>query len=232
MGRASRRRAERRAAPRPAPEPGTANVEALERYLIRPATPDDDPSVVRALLEPVDFMDAAMPEEIIARMRSGWQLPVHYGSAVLLLAQERPAGPVVGLAHAIPPVQWLAEAGLDRQLCMLLSKSLVELEAVSVAESARGQGLGRRLVDTLARSYTQQGYQAMLGGIHTHKPHLAPYYETDGFHVLPPGFPLDLELPIGRLRYPADASMRHLVRPLTQQVSYRAGILTGLLASR
>lgn len=116
--------------------------------------------------------------------------------------------------------------------CMWLSRSLVELEAVSVADSARGHGHGHLLVDHLAGSYTRQGYEAMLGGIHTHKPHLAPYYEADGFHVLAPGTSFDLQLPIGRLRYPADASMRHLVRPLVPQVSYRAGVLTGLPASR
>ncbi|EGX56746.1 hypothetical protein SZN_26336 [Streptomyces zinciresistens K42] len=206
----------------------------LDRYLIRPATLDDDPEVVRALLEPVDFMDAAMPEEIVDRMRTGWRLPTQFGTATLLLAQEHPAGEVVGLAHAIPPVEWLMamEAGLGRQLCLRLSRSLVELEAVSVADGARGQGLGHRLVDELVRSYSRQGYEAMLGGIHTHKPHLAPYYEGDGFHVLSPGAPLDLELPAGRVRYPANASMRHLVRPLAPQVSYRAGVLAGLLAGR
>ncbi|WP_260470358.1 GNAT family N-acetyltransferase [Streptomyces sp. RP5T] len=40
---------------------------------------------------------------------------------------------------------------------MRLSRTLVELEAVSVADSARGQGLGHRLVDHLERSYTRQG---------------------------------------------------------------------------
>ncbi|MGW4788574.1 N-acetyltransferase family protein [Streptomyces sp. NPDC004230] len=198
--------------------------------MIRPATLDDDVEAVRALLEPVEFMDAAMPEEIVDRMRTGWRLPAQYGTATLLLAQEHPAGKVVGLAHAIPPVQWLAETGLDRQLCQRLSRSLVELEAVSVAGSARGQGLGHRLVDVLVRSYSGQGYEAMLGGIHSHKPYLAPYYEADGFHVLSPGAPLDLELPVGRIRFPASASMRHLVRPLAPQVSYRAGVLAGLLA--
>ncbi|MGW4784990.1 N-acetyltransferase family protein [Streptomyces sp. NPDC004230] len=200
--------------------------------MIRPATLDDDVEAVRALLEPVEFMDAAMPEEIVDRMRTGWRLPAQYGAATLLLAQELPAGEVVGLAHAIPPVQWLAETGLDRQLCQRLSRSLVELEAVSVADSARGQGLGHRLVDALVRSYSGQGYEAMLGGIHSHKPYLAPYYEADGFHVLAPGAPLDLQLPVGRVRFPADVSMRHLVRPLAPQVSYRAGVLAGLLAGR
>jgi hypothetical protein len=42
--------------------------------------------------------------------------------------------------------------------------------------------------------------------------------------------PLDLELPVGRVRYPAKASMRHLVRPLAPRVSYGAGVLRGLLA--
>ncbi|MFC7895425.1 GNAT family N-acetyltransferase [Streptomyces sp. NPDC057381] len=185
---------------------------------------------MRTLLRPVDFMDAAMPEQIIDRMRTGWQLPTQYGTATLLLAQEQPTGTVVGLAHAIPPVQWLAEAGLDRQMCIKLSRALVELEAVSVADSARGQGLGHRLINELVRSYTRQGYEAMLAGIHTHKPHLQPYYEADGFHVLGPGAPLDLQLPIGRLRYPAEPSMRHLARPLAQHVSYGHGVLTGLLA--
>ncbi|MER6787926.1 GNAT family N-acetyltransferase [Streptomyces sp. NPDC000658] len=134
----------------------------------------------------------------------------------------------------MPPVEWLMEmeAGLGRQLCQRLSRSLAELEAVSVADSARGQGLGHRLVDELVRSYSGQGYEAMLGGIYTHKPHLAPYYQAARFHVLGPGAPLDLELPVGRLRYPANASMRHLVRPLAPQVSYQAGILAGLLAGR
>nr|WP_240437388.1 GNAT family N-acetyltransferase [Streptomyces scabiei] len=235
MGRASRRRADRRNAPQPAPQPDAApGVVVLDRYLIRPATLDDDPEAVRALLEPVDFMDAAMPEEIVDRMRTGWRLPAQYGTATLLLAQEHPAGKVVGLAHAIPPVQWLMEmeAGLGRQLCQRLSRSLVELEAVSVADSARGQGLGHRLLDELVRSYSGQGYEAMLGGIHTHKPHLAPYYEAAGFHALAPGAPLDLQLPVGRIRYPANASMRHLARPLAPQVSYRAGVLAGLLAGR
>ncbi|WP_253195689.1 GNAT family N-acetyltransferase [Streptomyces sp. JHA26] len=198
--------------------------------MIRPALPDDDPKAVRALLQPVDFMDAAMPEEIIDRMRTGWQLPPQTGTATLLLAQERETGEVVGLAHAVPPVQWLMEAGLARSLCLMLARALVELEAVSVADRARGYGLGHRLVDHLVHSYTRQGYQAMLGGIHTHKPHLAPYYEADGFHILPPGAPLDLQLPVGLLRYPADPSMRHLARPLTSRVSYQAGVLNGLLA--
>ncbi|MEV7892388.1 N-acetyltransferase family protein [Streptomyces sp. NPDC002817] len=235
MGRASRRRAERRNAPQPVSQPDAApGVVVLDRYLIRPATLDDDPEVVRALLEPVDFMDAAMPGEIVDRMRTGWRLPAQFGTAALLLAQEHPEGEVVGLAHAIPPVEWLMamETSLGRQLCLRLSRALVELEAVSVADSARGQGLGHRLVDELVRSYTRQGYEAMLGGIHTRKPYLAPYYEADGFHVLAPGAPLDLELPVGRIRYPANASMRHLARPLAPQVSYRAGILAGLLAGR
>lgn len=235
MGRASRRRAQRRNAPPAAPQIDAApGVVVLERYLIRPATLDDDPEEVRALLEPVDFMDAAMPGEIVDRMRTGWRLPAQFGTATLLLAQEHPAGPVVGLAHAIPPVEWLMsmEAGLGRRLCQRLSRSLVELEAVSVADSARGQGLGHRLVEELVRSYSGQGYEAMLGGIHTHKSHLAPYYEADGFHVLAPGAPLDLQVPVGRLRYPAETSMRHLVRPLAGHVSYGRGVLGGLLAGR
>ncbi|MER5549701.1 GNAT family N-acetyltransferase [Streptomyces sp. NPDC002589] len=235
MGRASRRRAQRRNAPRTAPEPGSApGCVLLERYLIRPATQDDDPDAVRALLEPVDFMDTAMPEEIVDRMRTGWRLPAQFGTATLLLAQERPAGAVVGLAHAIPPIQWLMEmeGGLGRQLCLRLCRALVELEAVSVADNARGHGLGHRLVDELVRSYTSHGYEAMVGGIHTHKPHLAPYYQADGFNVLPPGAPLDLHVPAGRIQWPANGSMRHLVRPLAPQVSYQAGTLTGLLTNQ
>ncbi|MFI5748965.1 GNAT family N-acetyltransferase [Streptomyces sp. NPDC051644] len=235
MGRASRRRTERRNMPQPAPQPDAApGVVVLERYLIRPATQDDNPEAVRALLEPVDFMNAAMSGEIVDRMRTGLRMPAQFGTATLLLAQEHPAGEVVGLAHAIPPVQWLmaTEAVLGRQLCLELSRSLVELEAVSVAGSARGQGLGHRLVDELIRSYSGQGYEAMLGGIHTHKPHLAAYYKTDGFHVLSPGAPLDLQIPAGRIRYPAEPSMRHLARPLVPQVSYRAGVLQGLLTGR
>ncbi|KOU43200.1 GNAT family N-acetyltransferase [Streptomyces sp. WM6378] len=195
---------------------------------------DDDPDVVRALLEPVDFMDAAMPEEIIDRMRTGFCMPAHFGTSTLLLAQEHPEGQVVGLAHAIPPVEWLMEMEptLGRQLCLRLSRSLVELEAVSVADSARGQGLGHRLVNEMIRFYSGQGCEAMLGGIHTHKPHLERYYEAVGFHVLPPGAPLDLGLPAGRIRYPATASMRHLARPLAPRVSYRAGVLGELLTSR
>ncbi|KJK34242.1 hypothetical protein UK15_36995 [Streptomyces variegatus] len=57
-------------------------------------------------------------------------------------------------------------------------------------------------------------------------------HEADGFHVLDPGAPLDLQLPIGRLRYPAEPSMRHLVRPLAGHVSYEHGALAGLLASQ
>ncbi|KFG71138.1 hypothetical protein FM21_36335 [Streptomyces mutabilis] len=177
-------------------------------------------------------MDTAMPREIIDRMRTGRRMPAQFGSATLLLAQDRETEEVVGLAHAIPPVQWLMEAGLGLPLCLMLARALVELEAVSVAGSARGQGLGHQLVDALVRAYTCQGYQAVLGGIHTHKPHLKPYYEADGFHVLDPGAPLDLQLPIGRLRYPAEPSMRHLVRPLAGHVSYRHGVVTGLLAGR
>ncbi|MFC8949505.1 MULTISPECIES: GNAT family N-acetyltransferase [Streptomyces] len=234
MGRASRRRAERRITPQD-PRPDSAEAPQVHgRYLIRPATPDDDPEAVRALLQPVDFLEPAMPEEIVDRMRTGWRMPAQFGTATLLLAQEQPDGGIVGLAHAIPPVQWLMEmeAGLGRPLCLRLCRALVELEAVSVADRARGQGLGHQLVDRLVRSYTGQGYQAMLGGIHTHKPHLAPYYEADGFHVLAPGAPLLLQLPIGRIQWPADASMRHLARPLISQVSYRAGVLNGLLADR
>ncbi|WEP00496.1 hypothetical protein A6P39_002365 [Streptomyces sp. FXJ1.172] len=49
---------------------------------------------------------------------------------------------------------------------------------------------------------------------------------------LVPGPPLYLQLPIGRLRYPAHPSMRHLVRPLAPRVSYRADLLHGLVAER
>ncbi|CAL9333006.1 hypothetical protein SUDANB9_00109 [Streptomyces sp. enrichment culture] len=112
----------------------------------------------------------------------------------------------------------------------MLARASVELEAMSVADTARGQGRGTSVVDALVRAYTLQGYQAMLGGIHTHKRHLKPYYEADGFHVLGPGTPLDLQLPIGRLRYPAEPSMRHLVCPLAYHMAYQHGVLTGLLA--
>ncbi|WP_329020271.1 hypothetical protein [Streptomyces sp. NBC_01601] len=83
----------------------------------------------------------------------------------------------------------------------MLSRTLVELEAVSVADSARGQGLGCHLVEALVR-------------------------------VLSPGAPLDLQLPVGQIRFPPEPWMRHLVRPLVRQVSYRAGALGGLLAGR
>ncbi|MGW6099967.1 GNAT family N-acetyltransferase [Streptomyces sp. NPDC055157] len=175
-----------------------------------------------------------MPAEIVDRRRTGWRLPGRFGAASLLVAEERSEGRIVALAHAIPPVEWLLsmEGVLGRELCTLLSGVLVELEAVSVADIARGQGLGHGLVGDLVHSYARQGYQAMLGGIHARKPYLAPYYETDGFSVLPAGAPLDLCLPIGRLRYPAEPSMRHLVRPLGPAVSYRTGELRGLLAGR
>jgi hypothetical protein len=58
------------------------------------------------------------------------------------------------------------------------------------------------------------------------------YYEADGFHVLAPGVPLGLHLPIGRLRCPAEQPMRHLVRPLAGQVSYGHGVVAGLLAGQ
>ncbi len=96
-----------------------------------------------------------------------------------------------------------------------------------MADSARGHGPGHRFVDTLARSYTEEGCEAMVGCIHARQTHLVPYHENHGFHVLAPGAPLDLQLPIGRIRFPANASMRHLVCPLTPQVSYGNGILTG-----
>lgn len=44
--------------------------------------------------------------------------------------------------------------------------------------------------------------------------------------------PLDLQLPAGRIRYPAEPSMRLLARPLLPRVSYRAGVLQGLLTGR
>ncbi|OEV13197.1 hypothetical protein AN218_04585, partial [Streptomyces nanshensis] len=87
-----------------------------------------------------------------------------------------------------------------------------------------------RLIEEVASVFSRQGAQAMLGGIHAHKPHLEPYYEAAGFSVLPAGTPLDLRLPVGTLRYPAEPSMRHLVRPLTDTVTYDAGVLHGVLA--
>ncbi|MER5754442.1 hypothetical protein [Streptomyces sp. NPDC002088] len=99
-------------------------------------------------------------------------------------------------------------------------------------EGSWGHGLGHRLAGDLVRSHTRQGYQAVLGGIHARKPYLAPCYEADGFRFLPPGAPLDPRLPVGRLRYPAEPSMRHLMCPLSPAVSYRAGELQGLSASR
>ncbi|MEV6680722.1 GNAT family N-acetyltransferase [Streptomyces erythrochromogenes] len=235
MGRASRRRAERRHTPQPAAAsysgPGTM---PLDRYLIRPATQDDDAGAVRRLLEPVEFLDDSMPEEIVDRMRTGWRMPPQFGTATLLVAEDHQTGQIAALAHAIPPVPWVMgmEAGLGRPTCLMMLRSLVELEVVSVDDGARGQGLGHLLVGELVRSYTRQGYEAMLAGIHTHKPHLAPYYAADGFTALAPGAPLDLQLPHGRIRFPAEASMRHLVRPLMPRVSYRGGVLHGLLAGR
>ncbi|WP_369394819.1 hypothetical protein AB5J72_50585 [Streptomyces sp. CG1] len=85
MGRASRRRAEHRNAPRPAPAGTAPDGTPLQQYLIRPATQDDNPEVVRALLEPVDFKDAAMPDEIDDRMRTGYRLPPQFGTATLLV---------------------------------------------------------------------------------------------------------------------------------------------------
>ncbi|OEV11509.1 hypothetical protein AN218_12550, partial [Streptomyces nanshensis] len=70
-------------------------------------------------------------------------LSAEFGAARLLVAEEH-QGPVVALAHALPPVEWLMSMDdqLGRELCALLSRSLVELEAVAVAPGARGRGLG------------------------------------------------------------------------------------------
>lgn len=79
-------------------------------------------------------------------MRTGWRLPPQFGTATLLLAQGQPDGPVVGLAHAIPPVQWLMEmqASLGRPLCLLLSRALVELGSVFKRISPRAGTMRER----------------------------------------------------------------------------------------
>ncbi|MBO3758242.1 GNAT family N-acetyltransferase [Ciceribacter sp. L1K22] len=122
--------------------------------LLRAATSDDIPSITRiyadAVLTGTASYELSPPDT--AEMLSRYEAIVQQGYPYIVAVDE--GGRVVGYAYASafrtrPAYRWLVE------------------DSIYLAEGARGQGLGKRLLDELVRLSTDLGFRqmaAVIGG--------------------------------------------------------------------
>jgi GNAT superfamily N-acetyltransferase len=205
MGRASRRRAEAR----------TGQRATRKDRRFRPAGPGDAARITE-LLELAEWEDPRTPQAVGTAVAMNMRAP----TAGYWVADSA-EGSVVGVLLAGAPTGWidgLASFGHEAQSHM--ERRVIDLESLVVAPEARGQGLGKSMVDHVANAYRRRGYRLMSGSFYAHQSYLGPYYEQMGFTVRPPGQPLYLWIPRveGVLSYPADAHMQQMWRALTPEV--------------
>ncbi|MCW8103013.1 GNAT family N-acetyltransferase [Streptomyces tauricus] len=155
---------------------------------IRQPHPSDESEVLK-LLSAVDF-DAPASVAASARLIThDVSLPPGNGHGQAWVAEANAT--VVGVLHAAPPLRWSAHLDmLTPEERSHVADRLVQVEALSVAPSARGHRLGQRLVDEASTRYRALGYRLIIGNFSTSQPHLVSYYQRQGFTVLKAGEPI------------------------------------------
>lgn len=208
MGRASRTRSADR-----------AQRAADGGLRIRQPRPTDEPALLE-LLRQVEFTNPEVADEIAGSAARNESLAPWYGVRATWVAERR-RGEVVGVLHAAPPLPWIASIeGLSREHRSRLANRVVELEALAVAPSARGERLGHRLIDRACDHYRGLGYRLVLGTFTTStSEHLVAYYQQAGFTVREPGQSISVLDPMGMaLHRPSDAHVVQMWKPLHPDV--------------
>lgn len=209
MGRASRKRAAGRQNPN----------QAGCRYKIRPAEPGDS-EAVRDLLQLVEFQDPGTAEILALVTANARALTALQHSAAILVAAGRD-GRVLGVVWAGAPREWIGGLpAISNETRDQLTKSVVELWAVAVAEAVRGQGVGRALIDAAIAWSVHRGFRVMSGTVLAKDPELLQYYEVLGFTCGAAGEAFSVLEPAGTvLSRPAGEAIRFVWRPLHWSVS-------------
>lgn len=190
--------------------------------LIRKPRPQDEPAVLE-LLRMVAFKDLDAPELIARAAARNLRLESWCGEQASWVA-EGARDAVVGVLHAAPPLRWIGSVpGLGGEHRTRLARQVVELEALSVAPSARGSRLGLRLIERGCGHYRDLGYRLALGTFTTSTAaHLVPYYRDAGFHVGEPGEPIVvLDFMGTALHRPSEPHVIQMWRPLHPDVGTR-----------
>ena len=168
----------------------------------------------------MEFTNPEVADEIAGSAARNESLAPWYGVRATWVAERR-RGEVVGVLHAAPPLPWIASIeGLSREHRSRLANRVVELEALAVAPSARGERLGHRLIDRACDHYRGLGYRLVLGTFTTStSEHLVAYYQQAGFTVREPGQSISVLDPMGMaLHRPSDAHVVQMWKPLHPDV--------------
>ncbi|WP_020497169.1 GNAT family N-acetyltransferase [Sciscionella marina] len=117
--------------------------------------------------------------------------------SLVLVAEHDRHGIVAGLMAA-PPVYLLAhlrtdaDASRDHEQLRTLLLRCTKIQAMAVTEPARGHRLGAALLHRCCAVYRRCGHRLVYGQTPPNRDP-AEYYRQEGFDVLEPGEPLDLE---------------------------------------
>lgn len=126
-----------------------------------------------------------------------------------VLVAEGRGGGLVGALEAVAPTNVLGDGiagGVPLAAVMAGAARITKLRTVTVAEEARGQGIGQTLIRLTVRAYRQVGF-ALVYGQFAAGSGLQSYYTREGFTVLEHGRDIDLRrvaLPIIIRSDPAD----------------------------
>jgi GNAT superfamily N-acetyltransferase len=127
--------------------------------------------------------------------------PLAYLSAALVLVAEDREHGIVGALVACPPPN-VAAAALDQterkitdphvrgQMVMSVGIGLAKIQAVAVAEHARGRRIGGALLALCSKVYLHCGYKFIYGQM-ADRADLERFYRRHGFDVLDEGEPVN-----------------------------------------
>jgi ribosomal protein S18 acetylase RimI-like enzyme len=109
------------------------------------------------------------PEQVNAQLRTplSW-----FAGQMLTLAVTRPAALVQ-----------LAKSVLSASDANTLRPGQIELTYIGVAESARGQGLGKGLLKSFLEASRAGGYESVVLSVETDNPAAIALYTNGGFHI-------------------------------------------------
>jgi GNAT superfamily N-acetyltransferase len=116
-----------------------------------------------------------------------------HGPVTVLVAEDRD-GRLAGVCQVVPPGNVMAEAaavGVPLPLALLGAARVAKVQALAVAETARGQGLGGTLLRRVVRTFQQLDYFLVYGQFPAGSG-LDAFYARHGFTVLPAGDGIDL----------------------------------------
>lgn len=157
----------------------------------------EDGTASTALLSALNGNAKALLESAARWAITGDPTPMA-GLSIALVAEHDKR--VIGALFALPPgnfISSLVDAGVEPMRAAVVAIAAIKIKAVAVESEYRGHGIASALLDACGRLYDQLGYHLQFGNFAVGSG-LETFYADRGFHIVPVGEGIPMEVIIGR----------------------------------